>query len=292
MSHDATRTGAPIELLHFLRWFKRNSNRSFSVLLGGGGELVADFMELADTWSIDRSRWRPNALRTNILIALGIGDIAHRAEVADVRRFAAKSSPALIYTNSIASARVIELLAPKAPVLTHVHELETQFRAYPSRLLSALFTQTRQFIACSNVTRENLVQGHGIAAAQVETVHESIPVDLIRAKRSREEVFEELQVPHDALLVVGGGTLCWRKGADIFLHLAREVCRQRSRAYFVWIGGGSSADVACPRTTGLDPAQILFEFESLRRDSPPMSPSSNTTFAWEGSRVRCASRGP
>ena len=93
VSHDATRSGAPIELLHFLRWFKRNSDRPFSVLLGRGGELVADFEKLADTWSIDRSCWRRDALRTRLLFAAGFGAWARRAEATDAQRFAARCPP-------------------------------------------------------------------------------------------------------------------------------------------------------------------------------------------------------
>lgn len=52
VSHDAARAGAQIELLHFLRWFKRNVNRPFSMMLGASGELVTDFEELAATWSM------------------------------------------------------------------------------------------------------------------------------------------------------------------------------------------------------------------------------------------------
>ena len=244
VSHNASRTGAPIELLHFLRWFKKNGNRPFSVLLGGDGELVSDFSDLADTWSLDRSHWLPQATRTNILNAMRLGKVARLAESSDVRRFAAKSSPALIYANSIASARVIELLEPKVPVLTHVHELEFAFRNYSREPLSALLTQTQQFIACSNAVRDNLIHAHGVRAARVETVHESIPLDAVRAERTGQQVFQELRLPGDALLVAASGILCWRKGADLFLQLAREVCRQRSRAYFAWIGGGSADDIA------------------------------------------------
>ena len=178
VSHDATRTGAPIALLHFLRWFKKNSKRPFSVLLGGGGELVADFEELADTWSIDRSHWRPGALRTPCSYrgpAWGMG--ASRRGLRTTQEFAAKCSPALVYTNSIASARVIEVLAPQVPVLTHVHELESYFHALRSQALSCLLSRTRQFIACSNATRDNLIHEHGVGEARVETVHESIPVE-------------------------------------------------------------------------------------------------------------------
>src|SRR5882724_2205247 len=124
VSHDATRTGAPIALLHFLRWFKRNGNRAFSVLLGSGGELVSDFQELAPTWSLDWSHWRPGTLRAQLLNKGQLGAWARHAEAREAQDFAAKCSPALVYANSIASARAIEILAPEVPVLTHVHELE------------------------------------------------------------------------------------------------------------------------------------------------------------------------
>ena len=86
VSHDATRAGAPIALLHFLRWFKTNGNRPFSVL-PGGGELVADFEKLADTWPIDRSRWCPGGRRAQLLSALGLGARARQAHQADAQRF-------------------------------------------------------------------------------------------------------------------------------------------------------------------------------------------------------------
>jgi glycosyltransferase involved in cell wall biosynthesis len=244
VSHNASRSGAPIELLHFLRWFKKNGDRPFSVLLGGDGELVSDFSQLADTWSLDRSHWLPRATRTTIFNAIRLGKVARLAEISDVRRFAAKSSPALIYVNSIASAQVIELLEPKVPVLTHVHELEFAFRKSSREPLLALLAQTQQFIACSNAVRNNLIHAHGVRAERVETVHEAIPFDAVRAERTGQQVFQELRLPADALLVAASGIPCWRKGADIFLQLAREVCRRRGRAYFVWIGGGSASDIA------------------------------------------------
>jgi glycosyltransferase involved in cell wall biosynthesis len=244
VSHDATRTGAPIELLHFLRWFKRNSDHSFSVLLGRGGELVADFEELADTWSIDRSRWCRDALRTRLLIKARLGAFARRAEATDVQRFAARCAPALVYTNSIASARAIEMLAPRVPMLTHVHELEFFFSREKESTLSQLLAETRQFIACSNAVRENLLRNHAVPASQIETIHESIPVADIRVERTRQQVLQELHIPDDALLVTGSGTADWRKGPDLFVQLALVVCQRRSNVYFAWVGGGCATDLA------------------------------------------------
>jgi glycosyltransferase involved in cell wall biosynthesis len=51
-------------------------------------------------------------------------------------------------------------------------------------------------------------------------------------------------MPDDALLIVGAGFASWRKGTDLFIQLARAVCRQRSHAYFAWIGGSWYQDAA------------------------------------------------
>jgi glycosyltransferase involved in cell wall biosynthesis len=239
VSHDATRTGAPIALLHFLRWFRANASRAFSVVLGSGGELVGEFEELAPTWSLDWSHWRAGTLRTQLLKKARLGAWARRAEIADTQNFAAMHSPALVYVNSIASARAIEILAPTVPVLTHVHELESYFQRFAGQALERLLGQTRRFIACSDATRNNLISEHGVAAERVETVHESIRVDRIRADRTRQQIFEELRMPDNALLIVGIGTPGWRKGTDLFIHLARAVCQKRHLAYFGWIGGST-----------------------------------------------------
>ena len=242
VSHDATRTGAPIAILHFLRWFKKHSNRSFSILLGSSGELNAEFEQLADTYSIDRSHWCPGGRRAQLLGAMGLGAWPRRCHEADVKRFAGRRSPALIYANSISSAPAIEMLAPEVPVLTHVHELEFAFHAHASPALSQLLKETHEFIACSNAVKENLLGKYAVPAARVETVYESIPVDQVRAERTREQILRELHIPDDALLVVGSGLGQWRKGTDLLVQLARVLSRQRSNAYFAWIGG-SARDV-------------------------------------------------
>src|ERR1700746_1424195 len=114
--HEASRSGAPIALLRFLRWFKKNSARPCSILLLSDGELAPSFGELAETWSIDRSRWRNGNLRRSLLNGLGLGAWARRAENADMRRFAVRCSPRLVYVNSVASARAVSLLRSGIPV--------------------------------------------------------------------------------------------------------------------------------------------------------------------------------
>lgn len=241
VSHDATRTGAPMALLHFLRWYKRNGDRPFAVLLPKEGELLPDFEEVADTWPIDRSRWSSGGRRAFFLNRIGLGALARRTEIAEIRRVATRCSPGLIYKNSVSSCWA-DMLPAEIPVLTHVHELEFGFRRSPRSHVERLMAETRQFIACSEAVKRNLALREGVPAELIETVHESIPVGEIRAEKTREEVLRELKLPNDALLVVGSGTPDWRKGSDLFLQLAREVTRQRPRAHFAWVGGGWSPD--------------------------------------------------
>lgn len=242
VGHHAGRTGAPMELLWFLQWFKRNGGRPFSIMLPGDGELVPAYRELADTCLVDSSGWCPGGLRARWANEVGLGGLARRAEARDVGNFAARCGPALVYANSILSAPIVDMIAPQAPVVTHVHELRFGFRQNASPALSSLLNRTRRFIACSGAVKQNLIETEGVAEERVETVHESIPVDRIRAESTQEQIFQRLGIPADALLVVGSGTPDWRKGADLFVQLAFRVCSVDPRAYFAWVGSGWRRD--------------------------------------------------
>ncbi len=240
------RNGATTALLHFLRWFKANGRRPFSILVAEDGELISEYRKLADTWTADSSHWRPRGLMARGLRKLGLGRWAQRAEGADLRRLAGRCSPALIYVNSVTSegARLVEGLELRIPVLIHVHSLEFFLHMEAGSELPRVLSHAKQFIACSDAVRENLIRRHGVMPDRIETVHEAIPVEEVRSKRTREEILKELGLPDDALLVAACGHLYWGKGADLFVQLARGVCRQCPNAYFVWIGPAHPQEVA------------------------------------------------
>ena len=54
ISHDATRTGAPTVFLHFLKWVKANTDISFRILLGNGGDLESEFKAVAPVMLFNR----------------------------------------------------------------------------------------------------------------------------------------------------------------------------------------------------------------------------------------------
>jgi len=232
VSHDASRSGAPIVLLHFLRWFKANSEIPFDILLRSGGDLQSEFEALAPVWIVGtRPDWRPVP---GALVAA-----ARRPWI--LRRVAARE-PGLVYSNTAINGDALRVLsAAGRPVVSHIHELESVIRA--SRASFEIVKRyTRRYIACSEAVRTNLVENHAIAAEAIDVVHEFIPARRQAADATpqpRGRILQELGIPEGSLIVGASGTIEWRKAPDLFVQLARTMRQQRRELpiHFIWVGG-------------------------------------------------------
>jgi len=251
ISHDAWRTGAPIVLLHFLRWLKSNTSMPFAILLREGvGELRPQFEQLAPVFAWNELPVREPETAATVRAGFfnrfgrrrGRGEApphpTSRERFADYLRDA---GVALIYSNTITNGEVLEALAGSGvPVITHVHELGfwITHRMDPVNVEQNR-RHTSQFIAVSHAVRDNLVNTERIAPERVDVVHEFIqvestpPASSIRALRAR------LGIPDDAFVVGGAGTTDWRKAPELFVQLAAAVRRRRpdETVHFVWVGG-------------------------------------------------------
>jgi len=238
----AGRNGAAMQLLHFLRWFKENANRPFSLALSYDGGIASEFAKLTNIYIAERSHWYPSYIRPTLMTSLGMKKMAQRAERNEFRRFAAPCSPALIYVNAFTSShvRLVDMLDEDLPLLTHVHEFGNLFVRQGASSTPRLLARTRRFIACSCAVKQSLIRNQGVPSDKIDVVHEAIHVKNAHPGRSREEVFAELGFPQDAFLIAGCGRTGWNKGVDIFLQLARVICARQPRARFIWLGPGSA----------------------------------------------------
>ena len=203
-------------LLHLLRWLRANTDIPFEILLkDGNGQLRHDFEDLGSV-----SVWNSGG-----------------------KEFLQERRISLIYSNTITNGDVLDQLDPACPVICHVHELDywIRHRVNPDHLRQ-LQKRTRHYVAVSHAVKRSLVANQGIAPANIDVIHEFIPVDEascdeVQAHRVR----AELGLPPDALVVGGCGTTDWRKAPDLFIQLAGTVRRRRAelgnRAHFVWVGG-------------------------------------------------------
>lgn len=156
------------------------------------------------------------------------------------------SNADLIYSNTLQNGALLrELWHPQQNVVSHVHELEWWLRyRTPPEDLGFTKEVTSQYVACSRVTLDNLVETEGVEPDRTTLCHAFIAVDeseLERARADRHDTRLRLGIPPDALLVGGVGTMDWRKGPDLFVQLAAMVtrCLAERDVRFVWVGGDS-----------------------------------------------------
>jgi glycosyltransferase involved in cell wall biosynthesis len=214
VSHEATRTGAPMFLLNFLRWLRRETGQEFEVLLNRGGPLEPEFARLAPVHRASQSVSRPELFA----------------------RFG------LIYANTCCNGLCLEDLPYGAvPIVTHVHELDYGINACGAKNLAAVVRQSSRYVACAGVVAERLRRRFGIPADRISVHHEMICPETVAANAGTETA-ETLRgrfgIPKDALVVAACGTVDLRKAPDLFVQLAGRLKRELGgrTLRFLWIG--------------------------------------------------------
>lgn len=224
ISHDASLTGAPRELLLIVKHLDKQMFHPV-VILGADGPLRSEFEKHAET----------------VISPLFPGRAKYVREFSLARRrlsLLKELKPDLVYCNTVRSAKWL-LYARMCGISTvlHVHELADVFDAlsFADRLL--IRRCARRYVAASNRVREFLVRSVGIPARMIEVFHESIEVR--QFTRERSEALSKSLFPSGADLIIGTvGRVSAFKGTDVFLEMAMHVSAMR--------GTGSSA-LAGPR---------------------------------------------
>lgn len=243
LSHTGDRTGAPMALLHLVRWLHRETDLRCGVLFREPGPLVDAFAEVGPTFvdpGSERLLWR----------GLRKAGLADAGQVLRRGRFApllAELGPVdAVYSNTLTNGPLLAALSPlEVPVISHCHELGHWIRhRIPPLDLRTTLAATDHFVAASAAVAEHLHDGLGVAADRTTIVHEFVEVDAIDAidrSSTRASIRAELGLPEDAFVVGGAGTTDPRKGTDLFVQLARLT---PAGVHFVWIGGDDPVSLA------------------------------------------------
>ena len=250
VTHETTLTGAPMNLLHFLGWIKDNTSIEVDLLALQDGPLRHRFDQVCDVTVLDRSRLlRMLGVVQQGLLHLGSSrawkPVARARLHPQLRRFDGYD---LVYSNSIASGAVLPYLPPgrcggesRARAAGGTAHLATS--GVPRRDRRSVRRLDRRLGRGPGPPRRGawVRRRPGPAAPRVHRRSNDRRVASSR-RGELERHRRELGIPADAAVVVGAGTLDWRKGADLFVQLAAEVRRQtREPVSFVWVGGDLSS---------------------------------------------------
>jgi glycosyltransferase involved in cell wall biosynthesis len=244
LSHDASRSGAPMLLLRLTRWLRANADLEIEFLVRKSGPLEVEFAEVGRVTMFRDEAPATGGVKWRLAKRLGAGGAAAGVERARALRNLARRGVALVYANTATNGPALEYLARLGcPVLTHIHESEPTLRRHGDANFALLDRHTTRYLACAEAVKSDLAGKFGVAASRIDVVHGFVDdpqrsaSDLAALRASRRA---QLGLPADAFVVGACGETDWQKGADLFVHLARLVQARGARVpvRFVWVGGG------------------------------------------------------
>lgn len=241
VGHSSLRTGAPLILLNFLKWFSGNSSIPFRILLKESGELDSDYQALAPL-SIFKNRQLPvDGWQRRVPFAWRFQFGMDRLHAEKLRKTLTSENIGLIYSNTITNGEILEFLSTlDCPVITHVHELDYWIQRAGPHNLDQVRQYTDRYIVVSEAVKRNLVINHNISEELIEVVYGFVPTDVQEHDPALHSgLRKRCNIPDDAFVVGSSGHETWRKGKDLFVQLTlNTVSKHRDRpVHFVWIGG-------------------------------------------------------
>jgi len=240
LSHEASRTGAPLMLWQFLQYFKENSSIPFEIGVLQVGELMPDFQEISPTFMVHSVEYSPQTLKQHLVYRVKKSLGTYQTQVAQFLNYLKVKKVKLIYSNTLVNGHFLEQIADEVaqmgiPILVHAHELEHVIQIFQlSGQVAGSLKYGTHFIACSEAVRQNLIQNHSISAEKITTVHSFSSLDskkLLQAKTQN----QSKKSPELSIRIMACGTFDWRKGADLFIQLAKQLASEKLQ--FVWVGG-------------------------------------------------------
>ena len=241
VSHDANRAGAQILLLRFLKLLKNHPDFKFSILLKEGGIIENEFEAIATTYF-----WKPKIDKSQYSLFGKIFNkiTKNRSLKKDLLEKLAKQNFDLIVSNTLTNGDLLQKLSVlNVPISTYVHELEMGIQQYTTPiLLENTLKFTKSYIACAESVRENLIQNHSIDATKIKVLPSLLPDSAVSFESSKSNIHSlrnKYNIPENAFLVGGMGTVDLRKGVDVFLQVA-NLLKAKNDIYFLWVGGQST----------------------------------------------------
>ncbi|WP_100615126.1 glycosyltransferase [Confluentibacter citreus] len=231
ITHETTRTGAPIVLLHFLQWLQKHHKELVVDVIGlQGGSLESDFKNACHTYYDYCQVLIPKSLTRWQRILLKFKLFKRQDPKVLFFNTLAENNYALLYANTILTiplASEVIKVSPKTKFVAHIHELNAIIKIMLPNFKDYL-SGINQFIVPSELVESNLTANWSVPANGIKVVYECTVVEYIKPTNK----------PCNVFTVGASGYVHWRKGHDVFLQLARYIHSNYpdSNINFVWVG--------------------------------------------------------
>ncbi|MBJ6119796.1 glycosyltransferase family 4 protein [Pontibacter sp. BT310] len=231
ISHNASRSGAPLMLYNCIKWLKIRQLIDPYILLIDGGSLENDFSCLGPTFI-----WNGFHKTTNWLDrAVGFISLNQKKKrhILKLKKYLEVQGFKLVYSNSIVANKVAYELGKtiSCPFLSHVHEMSfSANHFYKSFLLQEYIENFDHFISVSQQSLKLLTEELGVDESKI-TVIPPFYSDIVKLNST-------IIIDKENIKIGFSGYAGWRKGIDLFTPLL-AVCNNKFDLHnieFIWIG--------------------------------------------------------
>ncbi len=226
VSHEASRTGAPLIALNLLRNFTGRFGLQCGTLFNDGGPLISEFAQISRVECLNTQRCESTELTRK------------------VQRFLHLSGgrPRVAVCNSMESRFIAaELARAGIPVVSLVHEMASSYTESDFHLINAA-SQLIVFPceAVAQAAQDKVPLSPAKIRVYPQGLLRSDFGNRVERQTARQALRAELGLMEGSRIVLGCGTLDMRKGIDHFAAIGREYLRRHpgSNVYFVWMGDG------------------------------------------------------
>lgn len=231
ISHNASRTGAPIVLITLLKWIRKNKPEvKFDLLLLGGGDLEEDFRSICDVYH-GWNEYTKTELRLNRYLRVALNP----EKWIDLL---CQNKYDLIYANTVVSISTAVMLKRRmaCPLFVHLHESEVGFACM--NIDDKQLASCDKFITVSESVKTVLTSRH-INEEKITIVH---PVSNHMIKIIEDNPHKTSASYSFRIGLVGYGG--WTKGSDLLPSVAKQYKSKypNDGCVFQWIGNFKPLD--------------------------------------------------
>lgn len=236
VSHDGTRSGAPILLLNLITILRELPDIHIEVLIRDkkSGSLYQKFKELAPTEFLYNKTKR---FDLSVFKKYLTFDFNKNRQVSDYF-----SSFDVILSNTVTNGEMHHLLSKHPNVITYIHELEESIQKYttPEKLHNVLL-HSALFLYPSVSVKENLIIRHAVAADKLIYFPAYIPDAYYDAISKRTAFRKSLNISDETFVVIGVGGNHWTKGPDYFVQTILFAKQMDLPVKAIWLGSDKSS---------------------------------------------------
>lgn len=235
ITHNASRTGAPILLANLADLLHETALQEFSVsfLVKAPDYAVLERFSAYPCTLAQRKYTLKNKIKNRL------GNKSNKEFFSEKEIAAALQGVDVVVSNTITNGDILPLIRQyfKGPVISYIHELEMVAESFSGKgYVQNVFSFSDHFMVPSMAVWKFLESHHAVAPERLSLFPYYIPDTDSRPTEKREST---------VFRVGAAGTIDWRKAPDLFIQTAYHTFRQAPDAdiRFVWMGATEGVDL-------------------------------------------------